>query len=93
VNVGCDDAGLPCSDGLFAATFALMTCWADAGAQRGLLARKIVSNLFFLSEHPGLSGPLRSVMGNAHARWQAIVDACDGAGDGDAGRPVPAVLH
>jgi hypothetical protein len=73
----------PCAGALVAGTFALMTTWAlpdapgaDATshpqrhAQRQvLIARKIVSNLFFLQHHPALGEPLRRVMAHAHERW------------------------
>lgn len=67
-----DDDRLPCVEGLIAATFALMTCWADPGAQRGLLAKKIASNLLLLREHPHLSPRLKRVMANAQEHWVAI---------------------
>lgn len=71
---------LPCAEALVAGTVALMTTWADpsphglldTAAQRALLARKIVSNLFFLEHHPALSDGLRSVMHKAHQRWAAM---------------------
>lgn len=74
------DLPLPSLDGLVAGTVALMTAWAapcpdarlDAPAQRSLLARKVVSNLFFLQHHPQASEPLRRVMANAHAHWVAL---------------------
>ena len=60
-----------------AGTLALMTAWAapepdasiDADQQRALIARKIVSNLFFLSHHPDVGAGLRHVIGNVHQRW------------------------
>lgn len=83
-----DDDQLPCIETLIAATVSLMTCWADPAAspradssvQRRLLAKKIVSNLFFLRHHPDASPALRLVMGNAHAHWVALLQ---GAGDAD----------
>jgi hypothetical protein len=70
----------PCAEALVAGTVALMTTWADpcrharldAAEQRALIARKIVSNLYFLREHPALSCGLRQVMGMAHERWVAL---------------------
>lgn len=75
-----DDAGFPCLQGLIAANVALMTAYANpapdarlcAEAQRRLLARKVVSNLFFLREHPLLSPGLRQVMANAHQHWAEL---------------------
>jgi hypothetical protein len=75
-------AELPCAGGLIAGTLALMTTWAapealEAERQRPLLARKIVSNLFFLRHHPDLGVPMRRVVGKVHERWQLL--ARDGA--------------
>lgn len=76
------DTPLPCAGGLIAGTLALMTCWAapEPGAttdehQRALMARKIVSNLFFLREHPDLAPGLRRVIGKVHERWLLLAHA------------------
>jgi hypothetical protein len=74
---------LPCAGGLLAGTLALMTCWAapEPGAavgqaeQRALMARKIVSNLFFLREHPDIASGLRQVIGKVHERWASLAEA------------------
>lgn len=78
-----DEEALPCSVALIAATLSLMTAHAapeptarvDAACQRRLMARKIVSNLFFLQHHPELPPGLRQVAAHAHGRWQAVVAA------------------
>jgi hypothetical protein len=78
-----DADDLPSIDALIAGTVALMTAWADpcpharlAPADlRQLLARKVVSNLFFLQHHPLLSPPLRQSLAQAHARWVALAHA------------------
>lgn len=78
-----DELAVPCLEALVAGTFALMTCWAAPAAQaatsparqRLLMARKIVSNLFFLKTHPHASPALRQVMANAHERWVAVCNA------------------
>ena len=78
-----DEETLPCGVALLAATLALMTAHAapeptarvDAACQRRLMARKIVSNLFFLQHHPDLPPGLRQVAANAHGHWQALVAA------------------
>ena len=78
-----DELATPCLEALVAGTFALMTCWAapaaqaatSPGRQRLLMARKIVSNLFFLRTHPHASPALRQVMANAHERWVAVCNA------------------
>lgn len=82
---------LPCDQALLAATLALMTAYAgpaatarvDAGTQRRLMARKIVSNLFFLREHPALGAGLRQVVSTVHGHWLALVQGLD----------APAALH
>lgn len=76
---------LPCPDALIAGTVALMTAWAapcsscslDTDQQRHLFARKLLSNLLLLQQHPALSPGLRQVMAQAHARWSAVANAVD----------------
>lgn len=76
---------LPCAEALVAGTIAAMTAWADpcpqcplgTEGQRRLLARKLVSNLCLLTQHPGLGPELRQVMALAHRRW---VEVAAGAG-------------
>jgi hypothetical protein len=75
-----DDADLPSVEALVAGTIALTTSWADPcpdarvdrATQRALLARKIVSNLFFLCHHPGTGPELRQVLANAHQHWMRL---------------------
>lgn len=82
-----DALELPCAQALLASLVALMSAHAnpapdtrlDLATYRVLLARKVVSNLFFLREHPALPSPLRQVMAQAHAHWALL------AGAGDAG--------
>ena len=72
-----DEVTLPCEQALLAATLALMTAYArpaedarlDADGQRQLMARKIVSNLFFLREHPALGAGMRQVVTRMHGHW------------------------
>ncbi len=74
-----DDA-LPSIDALMAGTVALMTAFADPCPQarlapadlRRVLARKVVSNLFFLQHHPGVCPELRQSLAQAHARWVGL---------------------
>lgn len=64
---------MPCAEAMLAGTLALMTGYAqhqDTGV-RHLMARKVVSNLFFLSGHPHLSDAFRTMLGNLRIRWQA----------------------
>ena len=54
---------------------------SDAEKQRLLLmARKLMSNLFFLSEHPHVSPPMRAMLVNLRARWQPAAGASPAAG-------------
>lgn len=62
----------PSAEALVAGTMALMTGYAQAPERcphRPLMAKKIVSNLFFLATHPALSEPLRATMSNLRTRW------------------------
>jgi len=85
-----DTAPRPCAGGLLAGTLALMTCWAapepeakvDA-QQRALIARRVVSNLFFLRSHPDVGPGLQQVVGRLHERWILIAH--------DAGHATPPV--
>ena len=66
---------------LVAATFALMTTWADPQvkdegvlhAQRNLIARKIVSNLALLKADPQVSPELCRVLSRAQDRWITLL--------------------
>ncbi|MEJ8847269.1 hypothetical protein [Variovorax rhizosphaerae] len=70
----------PCACALVARAVTLMTEWAGpspghAGqpeAYRALLARQVMSDLYFLRSHPGLSPHLREAMAHAHQRWIAL---------------------
>lgn len=78
-----DAEALPSIDALIAGTVALMTTWADpcphaplpVADLRRLVARKVVSNLFFLQHHPLLRPELRHCMAQAHARWVGLAQA------------------
>jgi hypothetical protein len=71
---------LPSVDALIAGTVALMTAWADPcpdapvgpGHPRQLIARKVVSNLFFLQHHPCVGSALRQTLVNAHGKWVGL---------------------
>jgi hypothetical protein len=93
---------LPSIDALVAGTVALMTAWADPcplapvgpAHLRHLIARKVVSNLFFLQHHPHARPELRQSLARAHAQWvslaaqaqqapcvqEARVEPCTGSG-------------
>ena len=106
---GCESTGddaetldLPSAEALLASTVALMTAWADpcpqarlpAAQLRRLLARKVVSNLFFLQHHPRVAPGLRQVLSQAHAHWDALAQAPAGdAALAGAGDVHPAALH
>lgn len=80
-----DEISLPCATALLAATLALMTGHAaptpEASVGRATLqrltARKIVSNLFFLQQHPHLPPGLRQVASQLHGRWWPLAHADD----------------
>lgn len=71
---------LPDIDALLAGTVALMTAWADpcpasplaAADLRRLLARKVVSNLYFLAHHPLARPALQQSLGHARQRWMGL---------------------
>lgn len=74
----CDEEyTLPPVEALMAGTLALLTGYAQSApdcAHRPLMAAKLVSNLFFLSGHPDLSGPMRTMLANLRTRWQIEAD-------------------
>lgn len=64
---------LPSVEALMAGTLALLTGYAQSApdcAHRPLMAKKVVSNLFFLSAHPQLSPPMQTMLANLRTRWQ-----------------------
>lgn len=68
---------------MLAATMALMTSHAapepaarvDADTLRRLTARKVVSNLFFLRQHPALPAGMRRVLDRLHGQWLPLAQA------------------
>lgn len=86
---------LPSIDALVAGTVALMTTWADPCPHarldpsdlRRLIARKVVSNLFFLQNHPQVRPELRLSLAQAHARWVGLAHEAQACA---AGTPVSA---
>jgi hypothetical protein len=72
------DIDLPCIDGMLAGTLALMTGYAEHQCEQGnaqsryLMAKKIVSNLFFLASHPQMPAPLAAVMRNLQTHWHTL---------------------
>lgn len=64
---------LPSMEALLAGTLALMTGYAQSARDcphRALMARKLVSNLLYLSAHPQLSPPMQIMVANLRTRWQ-----------------------
>lgn len=92
-----DQLETPCAFGLLAATVALMTRYADPAPDakvdidkmRDLLARKIVSNLFFLQHHPSVPPGFSHVMAQARRHWAGITGQPRAACAPDA----PVALH
>lgn len=74
----CDEEyTLPPVEALMAGTLALLTGYAQSAPDcphRPLMAAKLVSNLFFLSGHPDLSGPMQTMLSNLRTRWQMEVE-------------------
>lgn len=74
----CDEEyTLPSVEALMAGTLALLTGYAQSAPDcphRSLMARKLVSNLFFLSEHPQLSPAMRTMLANLRTRWQLDIE-------------------
>jgi len=65
---------LPCAEALLAGSLALMTGHAQSACarQRSLMARKVRSNLFFLSQHPGLNPAFRTIVQRLHGHWEQL---------------------
>lgn len=64
---------LPSVEALLAGTLALMTGYAQSARDcphRPCMARKLVSNLLYLSAHPQLSVPMQTMLANLRTRWQ-----------------------
>jgi hypothetical protein len=72
------DVELPCIDGMLAGTLALMTGYAEHQCEQGnascrhLMAKKIVSNLYFLASHPQMPGTMALVMRNLQNHWHTL---------------------
>ncbi len=87
---------MPCAFGLLVGTLALMTAHAspepearvDATTGRRLMARKIVSNLFFLQHHPDTPPPLRQVAANMRARCLPMAGSSERATPANTAVPV-----
>lgn len=75
----CDEEYLlPSIDAIMAGTLALMTGYAQAAdtcTHRPLMAKKLVSNLFFLANHPQVSPTMRCMLSNLRTRWQLTLEA------------------
>ncbi len=63
--------GLPGAEALLAGTLAVMTAYAQSCCDgcRTLMARKIVSNLFTLVQHPAAAPAFRAMAANLHGCW------------------------
>lgn len=75
---GDEEYVLPSVDALMAGTLALMTGYSqtpETCPNRSLMARKLVSNLFFLANHPHVSPTMRCMLGNLRTRWQLVLEA------------------
>lgn len=82
---------LPSVEALLTGTLALMTGYAQSARDcphRPLMARKLVSNLFYLSAHPQLSKPMQVMLANLRTRWQLEEESAADAMAADV-RPTP----
>ena len=89
-SAGDEEYEMPCAEAVLAGTLALMTGHAQSCCQahRELMAHKVVSNLFILSQHPILSPGFKSMLFNLQARWSQQV-----AGGLQRCEPDPATLR
>ena len=75
----CDEArNMPSLEALIAGTLALMTGYAqsqDGTGHKELIAGKLLLHLQTLSEHAGLSAPLRQTLAGLQRRWQMQLSA------------------
>lgn len=68
---------LPSAEAVLGATLALMTGHGQAccDGHRILMAKKILANLFYLSENPALSLPFKTMLWNLRERWREQLEA------------------
>ncbi len=69
------EPGLPSAEALLAGTLALMTGHAQGccDEHRELMARKIIANLFMLSQHPVATPGFKAMAMNLHALWVRLL--------------------
>jgi hypothetical protein len=71
-------ADLPSMDAMLAGTFALMTGYAEHKCEEGnarcrhLMAKKIVSNLFFLASHAQMPQAMALLLRNLQGHWHTL---------------------
>lgn len=95
-------AGPPSPEALIAGTLALMTAWADPCPRaqlapdqlRQLLARKVVSHLFFLQHHPLVTPHLRQSIARVRLHWVGLAREAPAEPDAESPRaPANALMH
>ena len=72
-----EEYNLPSMEALLAGTLALMTGYAQSARDcphRPCMARKLVSNLLYLSAHPQLTPPMQMMLANLRTRWQVELE-------------------
>lgn len=71
---------MPCAEALMAGTLALMTGYACCvcAQHRDMMAKKAVSNLHALSQHPQLSMGLRAVATRLQGQWAELIQKAHG---------------
>ncbi len=95
------DVELPCIDGMLAGTLALMTGYAEHQCEQGnpscrhLMAKKIVSNLYFLASHPQMPSTMALVMRNLQSHWHTLsaLGALENGASAVAESSAPALWH
>lgn len=73
-----EEYSLPPVEALLAGTLALMTGYAQHGADcemRVLMADKLVSNLTTLAHHPALSKTMQTMLARLTEHWQRTAEA------------------
>lgn len=70
---------MPSAEAMLAGTLALMTGHAQSACarQRCLMSKKIVSNLFVLSQHPALSPQFKKVAERMRPHWTVLAQAME----------------
>ena len=68
---GDEEYEMPCAEALLAGTLALMTAYAQSSREghRGMMAKKVASNIQVLAQHPLLSHGFKTMLARLQVRW------------------------